>query len=844
MFGFPPILDGNAGIKFTNNADSGFPKPGIREIFYSNRNGNWTDVGIWETASGRIGRTPGANDDVYIRHTIFLGGNATLNNLIITPTGTLNGSSAGTCVPIVVNGSLLSYGTLNYAPGSNNLCDGAIELRGINNYIDKTKQTATYIQYARAGDQPIIDANYTVLAIVGLGGAFGEKYLTCDLVIGSYAGDNKGQASWLNFKNFNFTCNGIFSNSTGPTTIYSEGNQYLLFKGVATFGGGFYCQNAPTIEFQNNTGFGTGFNPARWNTPYGLVNSYLGTGTIKFTTNNLSVGTSFSFLTLDNTIEIADNITVTVLYTTSASLTLTNTINGLGPNSRLTNGASSTLNFGTATAATTAMSTGQVDFTTNANTIGYTGNYSATIPSYFTTFSSLLISGTGTKTLGVNTTVNSTLTISAGGTFDLGAFNIDVIGQTTVVGNFNKTGAGNVLFRGLLLLQNSASPKLNFSGGNPTVELRGGLQYGNGADPLNSGTGQWSFTTANQEIRHISGLGPTITFNCPILIASGITLTVTSTTPFASIAQFNNLVNGADASSRLVSSNNTIYITNASFPQPMTTGTFDITTNSNTLGYVFNGNYTLPYNAFSGLIIAGTGTKTLSGNTTIGGLFISTSTLEASTFNLTVTGGVQSSGTGTLSKNAGGNIIITGLLNSNINLTGNPSVELRGGWQFLNHTINTGTGTFSFTTANQTLSNPTGLAYTPTFNCNILVSGITLTYTSTIAQTLILTGVLNGSSGGSTFRMGTGTVTLNYQNTTQPMATGILDTSTNLNTFIYGAGNQQVKGNPGVGLFQQYRNLTLNGGGNKTLQGNINVQNTYTVTAPAALVLNGFIKTP
>jgi len=92
--------------------------------------------------------------------------------------------------------------------------------------------------------------------------------------------------------------------------------------------------------------------------------------------------------------------------------------------------------------------------------------------------------------------------------------------------------------------------------------------------------------------------------------------------------------------------------------------------------------------------------------------------------------------------------------------------------------------------------------------------------------------------------MGTGSPTINYQNATQPMATGVLDTSTNLNTFIYGAGNQQVKGNPGVGLFQQYRNLTLNGGGNKTLQGNINVQNTYTVTAPAALVLNGFIKTP
>ena len=73
------------------------------------------------------------------------------------------------------------------------------------------------------------------------------------------------------------------------------------------------------------------------------------------------------------------------------------------------------------------------------------------------------------------------------------------------------------------------------------------------------------------------------------------------------------------------------------------------------------------------------------------------------------------------------------------------------------------------------------------------------------------------------------------------MATGVLDTSTNLNTFIYGAGNQQVKG----GTPQQYRNLRFSGSGTtKTLQGNINVQNTYTVDAGVTVNLNGFTKTP
>jgi hypothetical protein len=72
------------------------------------------------------------------------------------------------------------------------------------------------------------------------------------------------------------------------------------------------------------------------------------------------------------------------------------------------------------------------------------------------------------------------------------------------------------------------------------------------------------------------------------------------------------------------------------------------------------------------------------------------------------------------------------------------------------------------------------------------------------------------------------------------MATGILDTSTNLNTWIYGLSNQDIKGSPTTSPKQVYRNLTLNGGGTKTLQGYVSVQNTYTLTAPASVNLNGY----
>jgi hypothetical protein len=842
MFGFPPILDGNAGIKFTNNADSGFPKPGIREIFYSVRDGDWLNPTTWQTASGRVGLLPTANDDVYVRHTIGGSFVFTINNLFITPTGTLNGSNGGLCTPLVINGGIFSYGVYNYGPNSTSLCGGALELRGTNNYIDKTKQTATHIRYTGPTSQPIIDANYSLL-VVGSANSAGEKYLTCDLTIGGLdiTNINSTLPTWLNFKNFNFTCNGTFTTVNSGISIHSEGNQNLVFKGLARISSGIYCLNAPTIEFQNGAEIGTGANAPRWVTPYGTVNSYLGTGLLRFTTNSQSISGGFVQLTLDNTIEISDNITLTTTYTPSASLTLTNTINGLGANSRLRQGLNSTLNFGTATAATTAMSTGLFDFTTNANTIGYTGNYSATIPSYFTNFHSLTISGTGTKTLGVNTTLNGNLAVSTGGSFEMSTFDLTVTGTTTIgSGNttFSKNGAGNITFIGQLLAT-SFQPVISFTG-NPNIEFRNGFNINTPTANLTTGTGTWSFTTNTQTLTLGSNQ---YNFNAAFSIVGNITVTYANST---GTLISNSTINGTLAGSTFIN-NGLLWLNNSTLP--MATGVFTNSTTTGQLGYIFNGNFTIPLTTFNSLYISGTGTKILSGNTTLNGTLLlntnyGTGTLELSTFDLTVNGtGTSLNAGATFSKNGAGNIVFAGLFQNSggsaaLNLSGNPNVEFRNGFAITAGSLTSGTGQWSFTTNDQAIT----LSTNPfTLNCSVLISGTNriVTYTTT-GGIITLVGLLNGSTSTSTFRMGSGTPTFNYQNTTQPMATGVLDTSTNLNTFIYGAGNQQVKG----GTPQQYRNLTLNGGGNKTLQGNINVQNTYTVTAPAALVLNGFTKTP
>jgi len=462
----------------------------------------------------------------------------------------------------------------------------------------------------------------------------------------------------------------------------------------------------------------------------------------------------------------------------------------------------------------------------------------------------------GPKYIDSDLYVNGNLVISTSSILDLSTYNIDVIGSTNISGSLNKTGAGTVLMRGVL--NYNAGAFLDFSAGNPTVELRGGISYLNfTASNFKTGTGQWSFTTNNQTITHNSSTAfITLTFNCPVLISGAITVTHNTSTAAQGILLFNNSINGDNVNSKLISIG-TINMANASFPQPMTTGIIDLTTNSNTLIYSFNGNYTIPYTALSGLRIGGTGTKTLSNSITLSGSLNidNNSKLELSTYDLSVTGTTSLNASGLLSKTGTGNVLFIGQINMGNNNAaidfslGNPTVELRGGINtnsVNNSTIKTGIGQWSFTTNNQSILAQISL----TFDCPILISGaITLTIgtsSASVQYNNIFNGVINGNNINSklgTSLAGASALIITYNNPTQPMATGILDTSTILNTFIYGNANQDIKGGPSTLAKQVYRNLTLNGGGVKTLQGYVSVLNTYTLTAPATLANNGFTLT-
>lgn len=850
MFGFAPNLMDSGVQKFTPDADNGFPKIQQREIFYSVKDGDFEDPFTWQTASGRVGKSPGAFDDVYIRNTIRIVGSYAVNNMYFN--GAWN--QAATNRSLTINGNLINYSTFAWTPGTSAvniygscISYGSIDMTGnynLNlfgeyNYINKNKFIPGIgtIGYYRLNNQVVLDLPYYNLVVWG----GGLKTLENNLVV-SNAFDCRpmpiDQLSTTNLifdiGDFDFTINGgsfiggTLRRATSKKMLFVGGVTLQSFNPITTLD----FSGNPEVEFRN--GIGTaGANS------FIVMNS--GTGKWKFTTNNqgiyMNAGLA-AYLTLDAQVEIDPGITLTQF--TGRTL-FNNTINGLSSTSKLTNAA--VLTFATA-ASVPSMTTGIYDFTTSANTIEYSGNYTATIPSYFPTFHNLVISGTGTKSLGVNTTMNGALdlrgnnVIGQAGILECGNYDLSVIGRTYVgsdngkSASLKKSGPGNVLFGGLLSTTNNGD-YITFTG-NPNVEMRGGMSVLSPSSYYNTGTGTWTFSTNNQTLTSYSFVfSGNVFINGAITITNGMNVSILGT------------LDGNNSNSKWLC-NSILDLYNATTPFA-TLGILDYTTLPNaSIGFRFNGNATLPATTFQGLRIGGTGTKTLSGNTLIQGVLDlignlsapgTQGILECSTFDLQVNGatnvGSDQGKAATLSKTGSGNIIFGGVLTTSnggdrILFPGNPTIEFKNGMNPFNASaFNFGTGLITFSTNNQTLT----IYSTPTFANNILISGAIIVNTGGF----VLNGILDGNNASSQLRPYAG-ASITYNNATQPMATGILDTFTNANTWIYGSGSQDIKGNT-------YRNLTLNGGGTKTLQGNVSVQNTYTLTAPATLNNNGFVLT-
>ncbi|MBV8388385.1 MAG: hypothetical protein JO080_01145 [Mucilaginibacter sp.] len=431
-------------------------------------------------------------------------------------------------------------------------------------------------------------------------------------------------------------------------------------------------------------------------------------------------------------------------------------------------------------------------------------------------------------------------TFSPQSNFECGAYNLTVNGASTIgttgqPGKFTKNSStGSLLFIGNADFEGLT----DLSVGNPTVECRGGINIHTFS--FTAGSGTWTFSTNNQTISCSAWLGGT--WNGNILVSGAITVTLTGGT-----FQTNGTINGTAAGSTF-NNNGVLWI--GYNHTPMVTGVFNYqNTASSTLGYVFNGNYTLPYTSYANLFIGGnTGIKSLGAATIVNQSLVigyngfNGSVLDCAGNNLDVKGaftcydGFLASAFSNITFEGAARFDHGGSPANVVDLrTGNPNVEFRAGLTVSVYSAYTGTGTFKFTTANQNLDfsivNGGALA------CNWLISGaITVTLLDGASNNPAATGTINGDNASSTFDC---RGYFQYQNATAPMTTGKLYCNQATNTFLYSAsGNQdiQVPSDPIPG----YKNLTLSGSGAKRLLGNVSVKGTYTLTSPATLNSNGF----
>lgn len=842
-FNFLPEKLFNKTVKITNFPVNAPGLPRQRESFYSIKDGNWNDPTIWETVSGRIGKIPTASDDVYVRNTVSNSGViAQCNNLFISSTGVLG--TAGNRADIF--GDMKCFGDF----GSNTF---VLYLYGYNNFIDKTKISTTpgtigYVGTDSKRAQYILDfPNYAIINLTGgtSGISSGPKVLTADLTC-SALNNTSGTASWLELESFNYTCTGITNSVAGA--FIKRGAGSCLFIGNAILGGVYFNQ-AVDCEFQGGLQY-LNLSAALQNA-YGLNVLYTGqlgytnTGTWNFTTNNQTLITQSTaqIHQWDCNAVVAAGITVT--YNNGNTLQINGSLTGAG---NFTN--KGTLYWNNASAYQyTGGGTFDKD-TFNTNIVGYIFNGSVTLP--YTTYQGLYIAGTGTKTEAGATTIGTSLSVAAGATFtwagnttvgttttlngtmNLLTYNATFTGAFSIVGAtavLSKTGAGSIIFGGSYLDGSGTTVQLT---GNPTLEFRGGFSiYSGYGTNANYGSGAVSLTTNNQNIGANNQIFGSITVVGAITITNygynGSLAGIISTTSIDGTVAGSAFVNKA---SFYLTSNTTMMAT---------AGSFDRASFANVIGYDFNGSITLPFTTYWSLFIGGTGIKTLAATLSLNDTLTVDvgSTLELSTFDLTVNGATTCTN-GFLSKTGAGSLLFIGLANlGTVTFTGNPTVELRGGLMFFGGTpSDTGTGLWTFTTNNQ---NYDCASQSPVFAAPILISGaITLTLVTGGFRTFKFTNTINGNNAASTLDNRAANP-VSYKSTTAPMLTGVLKCNGAANTWAYdNGGAQDVQGGNTHLSSHQYWHLTLGGSGAKTLQGDVSVTGTYTLSGTATKNNNGF----
>ena len=447
----------------------------------------------------------------------------------------------------------------------------------------------------------------------------------------------------------------------------------------------------------------------------------------------------------------------------------------------------------------------------------------------------LVVFNSGTKYLTGNTNVTFNFEINSGGTIDLldHDFITENSSQQSLIFNgstFQKSfTSGQSIFEGSLQLQSS---RFNITG-NADLEFRNGIVFYTGNTAQNTGTGTWKFTTRNQSIIDFNS-NSVVNYTCSLFIQDGLTLTLGTGSGTRHTANLFNSVIAGGATSNLINRDTLNFANQTAIDNFLLGGQFNLTTVNSTVS--FSGNYSATIapqlNTFRNLTISGTGTKTagaditVNGNLVIGSPTATFNTFDAGNFNLTVLGTTNiNNQSSRLSKSGSGNVLFVGVLNIGTEVddrgtldfsAGNPNVECRGGirghYQATSPTneFKSGTGTWSFTTNNQTLVKQAQTVYE--FQGPVIIGS---NVTVTIADHLwSFRGTVEGANSNSTL-INKGTILLWNNNTI--MNTGILDIVNFPNEVAF-------LGTQAYSLpYSSFRTLSVGGLGVKSLSANTTV---------------------
>lgn len=452
----------------------------------------------------------------------------------------------------------------------------------------------------------------------------------------------------------------------------------------------------------------------------------------------------------------------------------------------------------------------------------------------------LNVIGYGRKTVNTgNLIVSGTLLLNNTASLELSNANLYVSGTTTAFWrNFKpelsikKSQYGNLVFDGLLYKEGVESV-LDFSAGNPDVELRNNFGTSNTTlDNFKSGQGVWSFTTRNQRIYLANPfVGSSIYFDGPIVIRDGINLSLsTNGNPFDYLRLYvylNNTVNATSGSSRLINSGSLTF-TNLRSLGSMTTGTLDLSFPSNVVD--FGGNYTATIptrfgNRFYNLNISGTGIKSIGTNIEVSGSLdvLAGSALELAGYDLYVSGTTNSQGI--LSKTGSGKITFENRATLMYPFfSGNPTVEFRSG-AFINSNPSTlpdgrepvyGTGSFNFFSSSAQ-SIQTAYGRVRLYTTNSIGPGVTLINNSPFGGTFIIYGSLTGIDATSRFvNQQGGLYFANKDNFTLGPAS--YDFTSSLVSEVGYVMSESI-----TLPYTNYGNLVISGSGAKILSGNTTI---------------------